>query len=254
MPLVYMKEMEITRQEKTALVEEKYGGNDRAPGLTEDLARLAQGEPLAYVIGHIPFLGVSVHLDSHPLIPRPETEWWTEELVKRIGSAPLSVLDLCAGSGAIGLALLKHCPQVKVSFGEVVPEHSATIEKNITSNALDRARAVIRISDLFATFTGERYDIIATNPPYIPASRSLDTGVTAFEPHEALYAGEDGLTLIRRMVSEAKDHLTSQGELWMECDIANIQEAAALAREAGFRSVTIRTDLYGRERLVVAQL
>jgi len=97
--------MNIPREDIEALRREKYAGAKDA-NMYDDLVRLAHGEPLAYVIGTQPFLGLTLHLDSHPLIPRPETEWWTELLIAHIGTKKLSVLDLCAGSGAVGLAVL----------------------------------------------------------------------------------------------------------------------------------------------------
>jgi len=92
------------------LLRDKYGGDPKAD-LTQDIARLDAGEPLAYVIGWIPFLGLTIRLDSHPLIPRPETEWWTEELIAHLkdlfGDTPFRLLDMCAGSGAIGFKCFK---------------------------------------------------------------------------------------------------------------------------------------------------
>lgn len=246
--------MQANSKDQEALIREKYQGDREAAGLLADLARLEAGEPLAYIIGNIPFLGVSIGLESRPLIPRPETEWWAEALCGRIGEEPLRILDLCAGSGAIGLSVLKQCPSARVSFGELVPAHAELIRKNIKTNNLDGERADVRAGDLFSPLAGERYDIIATNPPYIPDTRVLDASVTTFEPHEALYAGEDGLALIRRIAAEAPAHLLEGGELWMECDIANITAAQTLLLEGGFRSAEIRTDPYGRERLLVAQL
>ncbi len=223
------------------------------PNWTEqDIARLASGEPLAYVIGNVPFLGLTIDLFSHPLIPRPETEWWTEELAAHIADKPVRVLDLCAGSGAIGLALLSRCPAAQVSFGELMEEHDAVIRKNLNDNGLDAARADIRIGDLFTPFAAETFDIIATNPPYIPAARSLEESVIKFEPSEALYAGADGLDVIRRICAEVAHYMSPKGELWMECDIGNVEAASALAIEGGAGYTKIRTDQYGRPRLLVA--
>ena len=233
------------------LIRDKYAG-DRSVDLSGDLARLSAGEPLAYVIGWVPFLGLRINLDSYPLIPRPETEWWTEELCthleERFGNEPFTLLDLCAGSGAIGLSILARFPNARVTLVELIPEHIMQIRKNIEANGLDTSRARIVESDLFGALPGARFDIIATNPPYIPSGRALDASVTAYEPAEALFSGEDGLSHIRRIAEEAPTHLKPSGELWMECDIANIEEAKELMRA---ERTEIRTDPYGRPRVAV---
>lgn len=236
------------------LVRDKYNG-DRSTDLTQDIERLRSGEPLAYVIGSIPFLGLSIRLDSYPLIPRPETEWWTEELAKhlaeRFQDAPVQILDLCAGSGAIGLALLARLTQAHVSFAELSPLHAALIAVNLDENGIDSGRADIRSGDLFTPFEGTRFNVIASNPPYVPSGRTLDRGVTDFEPSEALYAGEDGLDVIRRIARTAAKHLLPQGEVWLECDIDNVQVASDLLIGGGADHTLIRSDLYGRPRIVV---
>lgn len=238
-----------------ALRTDKYNGNT-STDLTADLARLSSGEPLAYVIGWVPFLGLRVELDSRPLIPRPETEWWVEQCISEIQlrdtkERPLRILDLCAGSGAIGLSLLKALPFAHMSFAELSPSHTAQIEKNVQVNHLDASRATIRSGDVFSAFPTETWDIILCNPPYIPSTRTLESSVVDFEPSEALFAGLDGLDLIRRISAEVPGHLSSPGEVWMECDIANIAESAGLLTKAGSEGVEIRTDQYGRPRIVV---
>lgn len=244
----------MDKDNQEALIRDKYQG-DRSADLSADLARLEAGEPLAYVIGWIPFLGLRIDLTSHPLIPRPETEYWTEVLIerlkKRFGDTPFSFLDLCAGSGAIGLAVLKALPNAHVGFGELELAHTQLILKNIEMNGLDQSRAVIRRGNLFAPFFDEEFDVIATNPPYVPSERVLDESVTAYEPAGALYAGPRGLDLITRIAREAPRHLAEDGELWMECDIENIETAQSLVLEGGASRVDIRTDQYGRPRTLV---
>ena len=257
-------------KDKQWLLEEKYGGK-RASAYEADVKRLALGEPLAYVIGYQPFLGLKIYLDSKPLIPRPETEWWTEELLgvmsKRSGlpgavrtgdprtfaksSEQFRFLDLCAGSGAIGCAILKNVPNAHVYFGEVDPAHQVTILKNIRENNLDESRAEIHIGDLFGPFKKIRFDVIAANPPYIPANRTLPGSVADHEPSLALLAGKDGLDTIRRIAEELPDHLAPDGVAWIECDRTHAEAARQLFEERGF-SALVRTDQYGVPRVIVA--
>ena len=237
-----------------ALVRDKYAGDETA-NIQADLARLSAGEPLAYVIGWVPFLGLRIDLGSHPLIPRPETEYWVEvlltQLKKRFGDKSFKFLDLCAGSGAIGLSVLKTFPNAHVSFGELELPHTELIAHNIAVNNLDASRATIRRGNLFASFFDEQFDVIATNPPYIPQGRTLNESVIGYEPPVALFAGTQGLDLIERIAKEAVRHLHPGGELWMECDIDNIETARTLVLSGGANRADIRTDQYGRPRTLV---
>lgn len=230
------------------LLEEKYNGM-ATEEFEADKERLAHNEPVAYVIGYQPFLGLKIFLDSHPLIPRLETEWWTEQLLKEAVHAQ-TFLDLCAGSGAIGCAAFAKLSGAHVYFGEIDSVHEATILKNISSNMLDASRADIRIGDLFEPFGEMRFDVIAINPPYVPESRVLPASVTDYEPSRALYAGDDGLSLIRRIAKELPRHLSETGTAWIECDSAHAEAARTLCIEQGLRA-EIRTDQYDVPRLIV---
>jgi release factor glutamine methyltransferase len=229
--------------------------------------------PEAYRLGSIPFLGVDISLASRPLIPRVETEWWTEQLARRIvegaagrrpearrpASGPgrarqnaprgLRILDLCAGSGAIGCALLAALPGAELSFGEIDPAHEPTIRENLRRNGLGAAE--VRIGDLFAPFAGERFDIVVANPPYVPEGRALPSSVADYEPALALRAGADGLALIRRIARGLAAYLLPGGEAWVECDSAHAEAAAELFRAEGF-SARILPDQYARPRVIIA--
>ena len=223
-------------------------------------------EPEAYKIGWQPFLGLKIYLDSKPLIPRTETEWWTEELVavmKKVwpsearspedflkGGNEFRFLDLCAGSGAIGCVMLARLPNARVFFGEIDPAHEKTILKNIRENNLNASRADVRIGDLFEPFGDMRFDIIAINPPYIPSSRALPKSVADYEPARALYSGTDGLDIIRRIAKELPKHLAYGGTAWIEVDSPTAETARALFATQGL-SAEIRTDQYGMPRVIV---
>ncbi len=273
-------------RDTTWLLRDKYGGNADAPGFARDLERLAAGEPLAYVIGFQPFLGMKIYLDSRPLIPRPETEWWVEQLfasflssrhpvspleegaqrdgasqskfpagnyaapkAAKPGADPLLFLDLCAGSGAIGCAALARLPEAQVYFGEVDPAHEATIRKNIRENGLDESRAHIGIGDLFEPFPDMRFDVIAANPPYIPEGRPLEAGVERYEPALALRSGPDGLALMRRIAAHLPHRLAPAGIAWIECDSGHADAARDLFTGAGCAASVI-PDQYGEPRVI----
>ena len=116
------------------LLKEKYQGEESV-AFFADVKRMALGEPLGYLIGHVPFLDTTISLDSKPLIPRPETEFWVEKVITEIklgsAGAPLRVLDLCAGSGCIGVAVAKAIPGATVDFSEIDAKHLPTITKNL---------------------------------------------------------------------------------------------------------------------------
>ncbi|MFT5849424.1 MAG: release factor glutamine methyltransferase [Patiriisocius sp.] len=269
-------------QEEQWLLTEKYRGVE-SEAFHADLVLLNSGTPLGYLIGTIPFLNCVIHLDSQPLIPRTETEFWTEKAIEAIQKNELKqsyVLDLCAGSGAIGVAVAKSIPGAHVTFSEIDSAHLPTIQKNIDSNlqTATSSRSVLeqqsdtekRISvvqsDLFAALPKsadcsstdlERleggYDFILTNPPYIdPALDRTETSVKMHEPHLALYGGTDGMECIVRIIAETRTHLSSNGQLWIEHEPEQSEAIAILGKEAGFTTTTHK-DQYGIERYTVLQ-
>lgn len=229
------------------LLREKYQGVT-SPAYATDLERLHAGEPLAYIIGHIPFLSVNIYLDSRPLIPRSETEYWAgrviETLLARTGTDDIRVLDLCAGSGCIGAAVLKGCPRARVDFAEKDEKHHETIMKNLRENGIDLARAGIFGGDLFERITGT-YHVILTNPPYIDSALDrVDESVLAHEPHEALYGGTGGFELISRIIADARSHLAPCGVLYIEHEPEQVYQIRTCAHENGF-SALVYPDQYG---------
>lgn len=211
-------------------------------------------EPEAYQIGHVPFLGVTVFLDSHPLIPRTETEWWVEKVVQSTElrvEREIRVLDLFAGSGCVGLAILKHLPHARVTFGEFEPRHLPTIEKNIRENGFDPSRARVVQTDVWSAIDGT-FDLVLANPPYLSRARldRIEASVLEHEPVEALFAEDDGFALIDATIQGLPTHLAQGGAAWIEHEP---EHSVRIHAEAGRLSLppTTHQDQYGVERYSV---
>jgi HemK-like putative methylase len=247
------------------LLEEKYKG-EKSDAFFADCKRLALGEPLGFLIGHIPFLDTTIYLDSKPLIPRPETEYWTEAVIADIktnyplqdlahtaGADQLRILDLCAGSGCIGVAIAKAIPDAIVDFSEIDERHLPTITKNLEVNEIDKSRTHLYHSNLFEAFSGT-YQYIVSNPPYIDAALNrTDESVIAHEPYVALFGGEDGMDVIRTIIEQAPRHLERHGQLWIEHEPEQSETIRNLARDHKFICDTHK-DQYGVERYSVLVL
>lgn len=251
----------MTKEERW-LLEEKYGGQ-KSEAFLADQKRLTGGEPLGYVIGYVPFLDCVIHLDSKPLIPRPETEFWTEkaiteiqktlQLTVRLGKF-LRVLDLGAGSGAIGVAVAKAVPEARVTFAEVDPTHFPTIKKNLTTNLNQPFEQIKRVElvsgDLFENVSGI-FDFILTNPPYI--DRALDRVETSAKEHEppaALYGGEHGLEIINRILKASSAYLADNGQLWLEHEPEQVEAIDSFSKTHNLKPKTY-PDQYGVHRYTV---
>lgn len=240
-------------QDESWLLAEKYHGK-QTDGFLSDCARLSNGEPLAYIIGHIPFLDTTIFLVSKPLIPRTETEYWVQKAIEDIQMhstdtppARVHVLDLCAGSGCIGVAILHALPYTTVDFVEIDTQHHPTIRTNIEKNGISMERVRIFSGDLFEMIT-DTYDYILTNPPYIDVEAgTVETSVVAHEPHLALFGGTGGTELIERIIVESESHLTPKGVLYIEHEPSqeNIIRDAVLKHNY---THSTETDQYGTKR------
>lgn len=240
-------------KEEQWLLEEKYGGVS-TPAYEEDKKRLARGEPLAYVIGFSDFLGAHIALDSRPLIPRPETAFWAEHVIsqykERFGNTPFTALDLFAGSGCIGIALLTHLPNATVHFAEKESAHCRQIQENLTRNDIAPSRVQIFQTDIWKGIPDTLYDVICANPPYVAEGRPVQDSVKTWESETSVYAPEDGLFYIRETIRSAQAHLTEGGMLYIEFDPPQKDEITHAAEEAGFSHISFWHDQYGEPRMV----
>lgn len=219
------------------------------------LARKAEGEPLAYILGSQPFCGLSLKVDPRVLVPRPETE----ELVglavdfiltARRGGAP-AILDFGAGSGAIALALARRFPEASVTAAERSRGALACAEEN--ARALDLAGRIkfLRVSSVGDS--GGPFDLIVSNPPYIPTGviAGLDKEVLA-EPRLALDGGPDGLVVAGEIIAAAPAALKKGGALLLELGDTQGLQAIKLLDEKTWKTREVVKDLNGKRRFVRA--
>lgn len=221
----------------------------------EALARRRAGrEPMAYILGEREFWSMSFLVSPDVLIPRPESELLVERAAALLGKKGVSrILDLCAGSGAVGLAVASELTEARVTLLDLCPKALAVARRNAEKFGLvNRTRLVA--SDLFdALAGGEEFDLIVSNPPYV-ASGELDglmPEVSSSEPRLALDGGADGMDLIRRIIEEAPAYLARGGFLLIEMDPRQMDEAEAVSEEQGScHSARRHEDLAGRERVL----
>ncbi|MHB8882772.1 MAG: peptide chain release factor N(5)-glutamine methyltransferase [Thermodesulfovibrionales bacterium] len=224
--------------------------------------RRARGEPLQYIVGHVTFCGLELAVGRGVLIPRPETELLVEEAVKTLkqqaaGAAPVSILDLCTGSGCIALALAREFPEAEVVGIDLSVKALRYAGRNAAANGI---RTVdFRRGSLFGPLNKDlrrmRFDLITANPPYISSAEipGLQREVRDWEPVTALDGGADGLDLYRGILAEAGGYLKPEGALVMELGYGQAASVADLARERGFRAIGTVRDFAGIERILCAR-
>ena len=256
--------MDLHGKDLRRLIDEKYPKLFEKPGskqfraLKKDIERLQGGEPLAYVIGWAPFLNCKIDLSEKPLIPRPETEFWTEEFIKHLSGLrkklkrTITIADVFAGSGCIGIAVAKNDKNTFVTFADKEPSALAQIRKNLKLNKIKNRGAKIIRADILKGLG--KFDFVVANPPYIPSGRKLPKSVTKFEKRSYLYGGKDGLFYIKKLLASAKEHLGPKGELWFEFDVAQARKLPALIKKSGFTNFELKKDQYDRYRYAILRV
>lgn len=202
------------------LIDKYQGEKTEQYGL--DCERLQNGEPYEYVLGYVDFLGAKIDLSLRPMIPRPETAFWVEQAIEELKGkeSEFRLADTFAGSGNVGVALLKHLPNATVDICELDPSLKEQIEKNIALNDISSERVRVISSSVLEGLTGE-YDAIFAVPPYVPyeALPDLDQEMIEYEPHLAFFAHEGGHEFHRALITGARDLLKEGGTLYMEADM-----------------------------------
>ncbi|CRP67033.1 peptide chain release factor N(5)-glutamine methyltransferase [Stenotrophomonas maltophilia] len=219
------------------------------------LARRVAGEPVAYLTGCRGFWTLDLEVDPATLIPRPETELLVELALERLPpDQALQLADLGTGSGAIALALASERPRAQVLATDASPGALAVAARNAARHELDNVRFAEGGHDWYAPLQGVRFDLIASNPPYIASNDPhLEQGDLRFEPSTALASGMDGLDDIRRIVEGGQAHLRPGGWLLIEHGWDQGAAIRALFEATGFAEVQTVQDLEQRDRITLGR-
>ncbi len=218
----------------------------------EMVKRRAAGEPVAYICGEKEFMGLTFKVTPSVLVPQPDTETLVEAAIERLrGKNSPRIADICTGSGAIAIALAHYLPESSIVATEISPDALSIAKENAEALGLSDC-SEFREGDLLAPLSGETFDAIVSNPPYIPSAEidGLPREVRA-EPKIALDGGADGLDFYRRLVGESAALLNDGGFLAVECGDTQAGAIADMAVTGGFGKTEIIRDLAGKERVVV---
>ena len=245
-------------QEQLLAAENLYASEEVCKAVEMAVERLVGGEPLAYVLGEWDFYGLRLEVNKNVLIPRDDTCAVTELAIRNalfLEQAP-RILDLCTGSGCIGLAVASRVKDARVTLADLSKEALAVAKKNVANHHLaGRVNCVqADATKPAAPFLG-KFDMIVSNPPYIDAAdmKTLDKSVIDYEPHMALYGGEDGLDFYRSIAKNFAPALKSGGYLCFEFGMGQGDDVCRILEENGYTVLERAKDYHQRERAVLAQ-
>lgn len=224
--------------------------NGELEAFRELIKRAIIGEPVEYITGEVAFYHCNISVDSRVLIPRPETEILVDVACRQLRSAAFHqkiAWDLCTGSGCIGIALKKACPDLHVCLSDLSEE---ALEIAIMNAKKNEVEVEVVQGDLLAPFVGRKADIIFCNPPYISAKEfsTLDRSIKDFEPGQALIGGEDGLSFYRRLQDELPDYLTPGAKIFFEIGADQGPAVLDLFSGSGWKNARVEKDWAGHDR------
>lgn len=237
---------------------DKYAGEAVCEGMEQAVSRLLQDEPLAYVLGEWSFYGMNLYVDSNVLIPRDDTCAVASLAIEkglRFEQSP-RVLDLCTGSGCIGLAIANRVKDARVTLVDLSREALAVAKKNVTRQKLSGRVACYQANALepAPAFLG-KFDLIVSNPPYITSDEmeQLPRSVRDYEPHLALHGGDDGLLFYREIIRNYTAAMKPCGYLCFEFGMNQGDDVCSLLEGNGYTVLERSKDYNDIERAVIAQ-
>ena len=227
--------------------------------IDECLERRLQGEPIAYILGEWEFYGIPLVINKHVLVPRVDTELLAQKAIELLkGSVHQNrVLDLCAGSGCVGLAIAANTPNCRIVMIDISEDALAVCRQNMIKNNLSRNITVMEADVLKnpPAILGE-YDLIVSNPPYIPTADidTLDYTVKDYEPIMALDGGDDGLKFYNAIIGNWSKLLKDGGHLVLECGEGQAADVRSILKRHNFIDINTYEDTLGIERVVTGMM
>ena len=246
------------RQEEILRDRELYASEQTCRAVEDAVIRLVAGEPLPYVLGEWEFYGLPLHVDRNVLIPRDDTCAVVGLAINQAIFLPSDprILDLCTGSGCIGLEIASRIKDARVTLADISREALAVAKKNIASNKMTGRVSCIQADALSPApaFLG-KFDMIVSNPPYITGAEmaELPQSVKNFEPYIALYGGADGLDFYRSITKHYSKALKPGGFLALEFGMGQGDDVCSILIENGYTILERTKDFNARERAVLAQ-
>ncbi len=235
-----------------------YASQDVCDAMDAAVVRVAAGEPLAYVLGQWVFYGMTLHVDKHVLIPRDDTCAVTDLAIHKalfLDQAP-RILDLCTGSGCIGLAIAHRVKDARITLADKSMEALAVAKKNISAQKLTGRISCVRVDALAVPepFLG-KFDMIVSNPPYVTTEEmeQLPKSVKDFEPEMALHGGADGLDFYRAIACNFKNALKPGGFICFEFGMGQGAAVCEILKQNGYTILEMSRDYNDIERAVIAQ-
>ena len=245
-------------QEAVIADREMYAGETVCAAMEQAVQRVLAGEPLAYVLGQWDFYGMTLYVDENVLIPRDDTCAVTALAIKNalfLDSSP-RILDLCTGSGCIGLAIAGRVKDAKVTLADISRDAMAVAKKNIANQKLSGRVSCLQVNALEkpAAFLG-KFDMIVSNPPYVTTSEmeELPHSVKDFEPLLALHGGQDGLDFYRAIAKNYGQALKPGGYLCFEFGMGQGDDVCAILEENGYTILERSRDYNQIERAVIGR-
>jgi release factor glutamine methyltransferase len=230
--------------------------------LRELVKRRGQREPLQHITGSTSFCGCEITVSRHALVPRPETEILAELGWQFLLAAPMqseggsTALDFGTGTGCISIALAAKCPSAKIVATDISADALALAKENAARNKVAERIEFLQGDGFTTLATGEQFDLIISNPPYIPSAEieALQPEVRDFDPRTALDGGVDGLDFYRKLAFEAKPFLKAAGKIMLEFGDGQVDAIRKIFENEKWIVEAVKEDYSKRERILIASL